>query len=245
MNIAIIFAGGVGRRMKYSKIPKQFLKLNGKEIIIHTIEHFQRHSEIDAIVVACVADWHDHLHKLLKKYRIDKVKRIVPGGETGQLSIYNGLCAARDIADESHDDAPIVLIHDGVRPLINEELISINIQGVKENGSAVTTTHVKETLLVVVPESGQITQVPDRSRSRIAKAPQSFFLKDIMDCHEKANSAMKHDFIDSCTMMHYYGKKLNLVDGPDENIKITTPEDYYIARAYIEARENNKLYYGE
>ena len=80
MNIAIIFAGGVGRRMKYSKIPKQFLKLNGKEIIIHTIEHFQRHTEIDAIVVACVADWHDHLHKLLKKYRIDKVKRIVPGG---------------------------------------------------------------------------------------------------------------------------------------------------------------------
>lgn len=124
MNYAVIFAGGTGTRMNSKTRPKQFLTLHGKEIIIYTLEHFENHPEIDGISVVCIEGWIDYLKKLLDKYQIKKVRWISPGGATGQESIYNGLNAMRgQIADDS-----IVLIHDGVRPLIDEELITNNIR---------------------------------------------------------------------------------------------------------------------
>ena len=135
MNIAVIFAGGTGSRMRSVEKPKQFLEIYNKPIIIYTLEHFQNCFEIDAIVVVCIKEWIDHLTRLVKKYQLDKVLRIVPGGKTGQLSIYNGLLAAKELSGEEND---IVLIHDGVRPLINSALISDNIKCVRENGSAIT-----------------------------------------------------------------------------------------------------------
>ena len=146
MNIAVIFAGGVGSRMHGREKPKQFLEMYNKPIIIHTIERFENHPLIDSIVVVCIKDWIPHLEHLLYKFRIEKVGRVVPGGKTGQLSIYNGLCAAKEIAG---NEEAVVLIHDGVRPLINEKVISDNIEGVEKNGSAITTAVVKETILVV------------------------------------------------------------------------------------------------
>ena len=146
MNIAVIFAGGVGSRMHSKSRPKQFLEMYNKPIIIHTLEHFENHSMIDAIVVVCIKEWIPYLKDLLYKYRIEKVRKVVPGGETGQLSIYNGLIAAKEI---SNVERSIVLIHDGVRPLINEKLIKNNIETVKKYGSAITTAKVKETILVV------------------------------------------------------------------------------------------------
>ena len=146
MNIGVIFAGGVGSRMHSKDRPKQFLEMYNKPIIIHTLEYFENHPMIDAIVVVCIKDWIPYLEKLLYKFRIDKVKKIVPGGETGQLSIYNGLRAAKEIAGE---EKSIVLIHDGVRPLISENLITNNIETVMKHGSAITTAKVKETILVV------------------------------------------------------------------------------------------------
>lgn len=242
MNIGLIFAGGKGQRMKSRDFPKQFLEMHGKPIIIYTLEHFERHPEIDAIVIACKVEWIDYLKDLLERFHITKVKKIVPGGATGQDSIYNGLVAAKEIASsESKDNQDIVLIHDGVRPLINEKVITDNIQSVKENGSAITTAVVKETILVV-SDDNSIDYVPDRSKSRVAKAPQSFFLSDILGAHEKAREEGKHDFIDSCTMMQYYKHSLFLVDGPGENIKITTPDDFYTMRALLDARENQQLY---
>ena len=116
MNIAVIFAGGIGSRMKSKSKPKQFLLMHGKPIIIHTLEIFEAHDEIDAIVVSCVEEWIPYLVDLIQKYNIKKVKKAVHGGETGQLSIYNGLCAAEEVAGGQKS---IVLIHDGVRPLIN------------------------------------------------------------------------------------------------------------------------------
>ena len=157
MNIAVIFAGGVGSRMHSKQKPKQFLEMYNKPIIIHTIEYFENHPMIDAIALVCVADWIDYCKSLLYKFRIDKVKAIVPGGETGQLSIYNGLKAAKEIAG---DEKSIVLIHDGVRPLINDKVITDNINSVKEHGSAITTAVVKETILVVDPETSTIDYVP-------------------------------------------------------------------------------------
>lgn len=239
MNIAVIFAGGVGSRMHSKERPKQFLEMYNKPIIIHTIEHFENHPMIDAIVVVCVEDWIDYCKSLLYKFRIEKVKAVVPGGVTGQLSIYNGLKAAEKI---SGDEKSIVLIHDGVRPLINDKIIADNINSVKENGSAITTAVVKETILVVNDGTSTIDYVPSRKNSRVARAPQSFWLKDILAAHEKALSEGITDCIDSCTMMQHYGFNLFLVDGPGENIKITTPEDFYTMRAILEAKENAQIY---
>lgn len=238
MNIAVIFAGGSGKRMKSKDVPKQFLELYQKPIIIYTLEHFENHPDIDAIVVACKEDWIPHLESLVYKYRINKVKKIVPGGTTGQMSIFNGLMAAKSVAG---DEKSVVLIHDGVRPLINAALISDNIESVKKYGSAITTSVVIETILVVNSEKS-IEQVPDRSKSRVAKAPQSFYLDEILDAHLKAQSENRIEFIDSCTLMNYYGHSLYLVDGPNENIKITTPEDFYTMRALLDAKENEQLY---
>ena len=169
----------------------------------------------------------------------NKVKSVVPGGETGQLSIYNGLKSAKQIAK---DEKSIVLIHDGVRPLINEKVISDNIQSVIKYGSAITTAKVKETILVVNEGTATIDYVPSRNNSRVAKAPQSFWLDDILKAHEKALSEGEKNCIDSCTMMQRYGYDLYLIDGPGENIKITTPEDFYTMRAILEAKENEQIY---
>lgn len=240
MNIGVIFAGGVGRRMHSKEKPKQFLEMYNKPIIIHTIEHFEKHPLIDAVVVVCIESWIPYLKELLYKFRIEKVRRIAPGGETGQLSIYNGLLAAKEIAEGN--EKTIVLIHDGVRPLINDKLITDNINSVRENGSAITTAVVKETILVVDETTAKIEYVPDRKKSRVARAPQSFWLDEILNVHEKELAEGNTNCIDSCTMMHKHGFKLFLVDGPGENIKITTPEDFYTMRAILEAKENAQIY---
>ena len=239
MNIGVIFAGGVGSRMHSKDRPKQFLEMYNKPIIIHTLEYFENHPMIDAIVVVCIKDWIPYLEKLLYKFRIDKVKKIVPGGETGQLSIYNGLRAAKEIAGE---EKSIVLIHDGVRPLISENLITNNIETVMKHGSAITTAKVKETILVVNEGKSSIDYVPSRNNSRVAKAPQSFWLDDILKAHEKSLEEGETNCIDSCTMMQKYGYDLYLIDGPSQNIKITTPEDFYTMRAILEAKENEQTY---
>lgn len=238
MNIGVIFAGGVGSRMHSKDRPKQFLELNSKPIIIYTLEYFENNDEIDALVISCVKDWIPYLKELLYKYRITKVKEIVSGGATGQLSIYNGLCAAKKLAAE---EPSIVLIHDGVRPLINSELLSGCIDCVKKYGSAITVGIVKETV-IVINDDESITQIPDREHSRVAKAPQCFWLKDILCVHERAMKENKLDFIDSCSMMQHYGYQLHMIDGPYQNIKITTPDDFYTMRAILQVKEDAQIY---
>ena len=238
MNIAVIFAGGTGTRMNSKEKPKQFLKMHDKPIIIHTIEKFEDNEEIDAIVIACLKDWINYLNELIEYYHINKVRKVVPGGDTGQLSIYEGLKAADEIAGK---EKAVVLIHDGVRPLINEKLISDNIKSVRERGSAITCVKVNETVLEV-KDSGEIINIPKRKDSRLARAPQSFWLNEILEVHEKAINENQLDFIDSCSMMRHYGYDLYLIEGPQENIKITTPEDFYIMRALLDANENSQIY---
>lgn len=236
MNYAVIFAGGTGSRMNTKTRPKQFLTLHGKEIIIYTLEHFENHPDIDGISVVCIEGWIDYLKKLLDKYQIKKVKWISPGGTTGQESIYNGLNAMRDqISDES-----IVLVHDGVRPLIDEELISDNIEMVKKKGTAVTVVPAIETIMLV-DENNQIVQNVDRQRCRVVRAPQSFRYQDILEAHDKARKAGINNIVDSATMMAAEGYTLYPVEGKPENIKITTPSDYYTFRAIVEAKENSQI----
>ncbi|MBQ0061386.1 MAG: 2-C-methyl-D-erythritol 4-phosphate cytidylyltransferase [Bacteroidales bacterium] len=235
-NVAVIFAGGSGIRMNTKSRPKQFLELHGKPIIIYTLELFENHPEIDGIVVACIESWIPYLNKLLQKFEMTKVVAVVPGGETGQESIYNGLKAAQ----ANFPEDSIVLIHDGVRPLINENTITDNIQTAREKGNCITCIKASETL-VVKQEDGSL-QIPTRENSLIARAPQTFHLNDILAAHEKALSEGKNNFIDSCTMMSAYGHKMATIIGPVENIKITTPTDFFMFRAIEDVRENSQIF---
>ena len=238
MNIGVIFAGGSGRRMNTKSRPKQFLEYNGKPIIIYTLELFDNHPMIDGIVVVCIESWIPFLEKMLKKFEINKVVKIVKGGNSGQESIYNGLVAAEEVTKKASD--AVVLIHDGVRPLITEETITDNINTVREKGNCITCIPATETF-IVKQEDGSL-EIPSRDNSLIARAPQSFYLKDILSAHRKAIEEGRSYFIDSCTMMSYYGHKMNTIIGPMENIKITTPTDYFIFKAMVEVHENQQIF---
>ncbi len=237
MNIAVIFAGGSGLRMHTKSRPKQFLELNGKPIIIYTLELFDNHPLIDGIVVACLEEWIPFLKKMLRKFEITKVVDIVPGGATGQDSIYNGLCAAEAYAGGRE---AMVLIHDGVRPLITEQTITDNINKVRAEGSCITCIPATETF--IVRQQDDTLEIPSRADSLIARAPQSFRLADIMAVHRQAIAEGRHDFIDSCTMMSHYGHRLGTVIGPMENIKITTPTDYFLFRAMVKVHEDQQIF---
>ncbi|EJU08365.1 IspD/TarI family cytidylyltransferase [Fusobacterium hwasookii] len=238
MNLALIFAGGVGKRMGNSGVPKQFLKLYGKEIIIYTLEVFENNKNIDGIIISCLREKIDDLKKIIKKNNLKKVVSIIPGGSTGQESIYNGL---REI-EKKYSKNDIVLIHDGVRPLINDDTINDNINLVKEKGNAITTAPAIETIIKLKKEEEVIDDIYNRSECFMARAPQSFLLKDILEVHEKAIEQKKIDFIDSASIMKYYGHNLNIINGPSENIKITTPSDFYIFKAILDMKENLNIF---
>ena len=237
MNIALIFAGGAGKRMNTKDVPKQFLMVHGKPIIIHTIEVFEQHPEIDGIVVVCLEDYINNLEELKHRYRLDKIISIVPGGATGQLSIYNGL---KEAARHYKKKDTIVLIHDGVRPFIESDLISRNIAGVMANRSCITCGTATETFVLLGNDS-EVERIMDRSLSRTAKAPQSFYLYDILEKHEQALRDGYRDMIDSVTLMSHYGMKPSITECGSNNIKITTPDDFYIFRALYDAKENKQL----
>lgn len=240
MNVAIIFAGGSGKRMNTISRPKQFLELRGKPVIIYTLELFDTHPDIDAICVVCIKAWIPFLEKQLRKFEITKVVSIVPGGETGQDSIYNGLCAAEKYAKELKANDVNVLIHDGVRPLITQQTITDNINTVNDKGNCITCIPATETF-IVTQDDGSL-DIPSREHSKIARAPQSFRLNDILQAHKNALERNRHDYIDSCTLMSSMGYKMNTIMGPMENIKITTPTDYFIFRAMVEVHENQQIF---
>lgn len=235
MVTALIFAGGTGQRMNTRSKPKQFLELHGKPVIIYTIEHFEYHAEIDNIVVVCLKDRIDELKGLLKRYSITKVSEIVPGGETGHDSIYNGLKAMESTAKEGD----IVLIHDGVRPLITGNLISENIEAVRKYGNAITSEPARESVLQS-KDGENVDVVPDRSMMYVAKAPQSFYFTDIMKIYEMAKNQGRRS-IDSAHLLSMYNVPMHIVRSVKNNIKITEPADFYIFRALFEAIENQQI----
>lgn len=237
MNIAIIFAGGTGQRMNTRTVPKQFLELHGKPIIVYTIEQFQRHPMIDGIVVVMLESRIGHFNDLARRYGLDKVAAVVPGGDSGQASIYNGLKKASELfsADST------ILIHDGVRPLIDEKTITSAIECVKKYGSAITVSPAIETI-TLEDGAGKVGQIIERSKCKLAKAPQCFVLGDILAAHERAIAEGKSDFIDSASLMQYYSHDLYTIEGSPENIKITTPYDFYIFRAIVDAKESSQIF---
>jgi len=236
MAAALIFAGGTGRRMNTRSKPKQFLEIHGKPIIIYTLEHFEYHEGVESIVVVCVKEYIEELKGLLRRFGITKVKKIVPGGNTGHDSIYLGLLAMGEFAED--DD--IVLIHDGVRPLIDEELITLNIDAVKKHGNAITCEADKESQIRSF--DGKIVfEMPPRDQMYTAKAPQSFYYGDIRSLYEMAErDGIKS--IDSAQLCSLYNKELYMVKSTGNNMKITEPADFYICRALYDALEGQQVF---
>lgn len=232
----LIFAGGTGRRMNSRSRPKQFLEMHGKPIIIYTIEHFEYHNDINEICVVCIKEWIDELWGLLRRYDIRKIKMIIPGGETGHDSIRQGLEAMKNTTAD--DD--IVLIHDGVRPLIDAELITRNIQGVKQNGNAITVEAVRESVIRCT-DGNCILEIPPREQMYVAKAPQSFRYGDILRLYERAyEDGLKT--VDSSHLCSVYHVPMHIITSSKNNIKITEPADFYIFRALYEAMEGAQIF---
>ncbi len=237
MNIAIIFAGGLGQRLNNGEnsTPKQFLKINDKPIIIRTLELFQTHKDIDKIYISIHPDYYEYMRELVKYYYITKTSGIVIGGKTGQESIYNAL----KLAQKENPQDSIVLIHDGVRPNITEEVITKNIECTKKNGNAITCTSCFETILI--SENGiNPEHVPYRKDTYAAQAPQTFHLGEVIEAHEITRKTNPNytDIVDTCTLYKTLNKKTFMVKGNRGNIKITTIEDLYILRALIRYKED-------
>ena len=238
MNIAIIFAGGSGVRMG-AGVPKQFLEINGKPILIHTLQLFQEHEEIDKIYLAMSPDYIRYTEQLVLDYRIDKMAAIVEGGETAQDSIFHALCKAQE---ENPGDS-VVLVHDGVRPFVEYGVISDNIESVKQYGSAITCTSCFETIMIS-KDGETVDNLPLRKESYSAQAPQSFYLKDIISAHEaiRATESRYENMVDACTIYRALGRQPHIVIGNRGNIKVTTPEDVYMFRALLQYKENEQAF---
>ncbi len=238
MNIAIIFAGGKGERLGGSgeSLPKQFLEIDKKPILVHTLLKFQNHKDIDKIYISVLPKYLDYTKELVRKFDLTKVEEVTQGGQTAQESIYNALMCAQ----KSNPDESIVLIHDGVRPVITDKVISENIKSVLKYGSAITSTPCYETILIS-PDGINPKIVPYRNETYKAQAPQSFYLGEIIEAHNcirKTKEGYKN-IVDSCTLFHVLNKKAYLVEGNFGNIKITTPQDVCILKGILDFLNGN------
>jgi 2-C-methyl-D-erythritol 4-phosphate cytidylyltransferase len=232
MNIAVVFAGGVGTRMG-ADVPKQFLELDGKPVLAHTLALFQEHPLVDGIVLVVSPEYFDDCRALAAKYGIAKPLDLAESGTTAQDSIYSGLRAA---AAKYPADA-VVLLHDGVRPYVFPEVITANIEAVEKFGNAVTYTPCFETI-VLSKDGSTIDALPYRRESYTAQAPQSFRLGDILAAHERIRARPEGytDMIDQATICWTLGIPIHLVPGNRGNVKITTPEDIIFLDALLKAR---------
>lgn len=229
MATALIIAGGVGKRMGMD-IPKQFIMVDGKPIIIYTLESFQAHPDVDQILVVCKEGWDETLWGYVHQYKLDKVKWIIKGGTLGQYSINNGVQFLKDHCDD--DD--IVVIHDGIRPLVDELVLSDVIVKTKEYGNAVTSMPYNEQIFVKKTEE-TTTQYIDRNTLRRVSTPQAYQFGKLSWAYDKA-VAEDIGMTDSSytnTMMVDLGETLHFAAGSDKNIKLTTTGDLQMFKAYL------------
>lgn len=236
-NIALIIAGGVGARMNQD-IPKQFINVYDKPVIVYTMEAFQKHPNIDSIEVVCLDGWHDVLRAYAKQFGIAKLENIVSGGKNGQDSIRSGL---HDIYERYHDDDDIVLIHDAIRPMVSEEVISDNIRVCREYGNAITVVPCTAAMLKTFDSLSTTEQVA-RDNLKITQTPQSFFIKDIVEAHKEALSKGITNSVASCTMYIELGRKLFMSKGSEKNLKLTTTEDIEIFKALLNSKKDEWMH---
>lgn len=231
MNIALIIAGGKGQRMQ-QEIPKQFLNVNDKPVIIYTLEAFQTHPDIDKIGVVCVDGWHDILRAYARQYKIDKLEWVVSGGENGQASIRNGVFHAEKL----YAGQDVILVHDAIRPMVSHEIISDCIVQCKRHGSAVSIVPCNTVALRRTTENTSSEVVP-RDRLALTQTPQAFPLEKLAGAHRKALEMGISNSIASCTLMVELGEPIHFSIGAETNIKLTTPDDLKIFKALLALRE--------
>ena len=233
--IALIIAGGAGNRM-HQEIPKQFLTVNEKPVIIYTLEAFEKHPEINAIAIVCIKGWEQVLLAYAKQFNITKLQYVVNGGKTGQDSIRNGV-----IELEKHfasDD--LVLIHDAIRPMVSAEIISDNIRVAQEHGNAITVIPCAEAMIQTEDGSVSVGSYP-RDKLKRTQTPQAFRLGDICDLHRRALKVGITNSVASCTLKIEMGEQVYFSTGSEKNIKLTTVDDIDIFKALLFTKRSDWL----
>ena len=230
MNIALIIAGGRGMRMG-QEIPKQFLTVHDKPVIAYTLEAFEKHPDIDAIAVVCVEGWESILSAYARQYRITKLRHIIPGGENGQGSIRNGVFEL----EKHYAPEDLVLIHDAIRPMVSQDIISGCIATTREHGSAIVTVPCQEAMLETEDQQSTHSSYP-REKLKRTQTPQGFPLGVICDAHRRALEKGITNSVASCTLMVELGETVWFCAGSEKNIKLTTPDDLEIFKALLQLR---------
>ncbi len=237
MNIAIVIAGGSGHRMGQD-IPKQFINVYDKPVIIYTLESFQKHPQIDAIEVVCIDGWHDVLKAYAKQFGITKLKWVVNGGQTGQESIRNGVYNLEGVLKDDDN----VIIHDGIRPLVDESVLSDVILKCNRYGNAVTSMPYNEQIFVIDDEISTVKYIPRETLRRVS-TPQAYKFGKVDRAYHEAFEKKIGIYGSSYTntMMVELGERLYFAAGSDKNIKLTTKDDLEMFKAYLKSDKDTWL----
>ncbi len=233
MNIALIIAGGVGARM-HQNIPKQFLTVEERPVIVYTLEAFQKHSDIDAIAVVCVEGWENMLWAYANQFNITKLKHVVPGGKNGQDSIRNGIYEL----EKHYSSEDVVLIHDAIRPMVSQEIISDCIIKTRKHGCAISVIPCAEAMVITEDEESSEACYP-RDQLKRTQTPQGFKIGKICDLHRRALEAGITNSVASVTLMIEMGEKVYFSAGSEKNIKLTTIEDIDIFKALLHVKRSD------
>lgn len=228
MNIALIIAGGRGMRMG-QEIPKQFLTVADKPVIAYTLEAFQKHPDVDVIAVVCVEGWDSILAAYARQYGITKLRHIIPGGENGQGSIRNGVFEL----EKHYSPDDLVLVHDAIRPMVSQDIISGCIATAREHGSAIVTIPCQEAMLETEDQVSTHSAYP-REKLKRTQTPQGFALGRLADAHRRALEKGITNSVASCTLMVELGETIYFCAGSEKNIKLTTPDDMEIFKALLQ-----------
>lgn len=237
MNYALIIAGGSGNRMGQD-IPKQFMHVDDCPIIVHTLLVFERHPDIHGIAVVCLDGWQTVLRSYANQFSVTKLKWIFKGGESGMESIHNGIYGLREEGCQGED---LVLIHDAVRPLLSQDIISSNIAICQKYGYAITGIRCREAILESEDGFSTTKSIP-RDKLIRTQTPQTFRLRNIIEAHEEAAVRGIENSVASCTLMaELGGREMHIVPGSEKNIKVTTVEDLEILKALMHTQKDSWL----
>ena len=230
-NYAIILAGGIGKRMG-SDIPKQFLEVAGKPIIVHSIENFQKNPQVEKILVVCIKDWIDQAWELVKKYSLSKVEWIIEGGSTGHDSIRNGVFFLRDKLDP--DD--FIIVHDAVRPVLPQKAIEELIRVAHDKGNASSSVECHPPIVYTEDHESGITDV-DREHVMLTASPQMFQYSLALRCYEKAEEEDYHTSTFTSSLLIHCGERVFFAKGTQCNIKVTNKADLALFEALLKIPE--------
>ena len=240
MNYGLILAGGVGQRMRRTGMPKQFLEVFGKPIIIYTLQKFEYCEDIDEVIIVCHSSWKEYMELMVQRYALKKIKAVISGGKDRQDSVLNGIKYIQSKGALSDD---IIVIHDGVRPLIQESILSENVRVAKKYGSAMTVTPVIESVVITGNDEAEFGDFKKRDDTYSLTAPQSFQLNVLTKAYNDIGGKdTPMPLLDSALVFTYLGNNIHIIKENNNNLKVTTPEDYYILKAMLKLEENRYVF---